>query len=70
MTHHVQFPPYLPALVLPALYPARISASSSLLAATMNQKSSVPQVASFVSQALKRDRRNCQPLLEPVTVLR
>src|SRR5258708_10719307 len=28
------------ALVLPALYPARISASSSLLAATMNQKSS------------------------------
>jgi hypothetical protein len=52
------------ALVLPALYPARISASSSLLAATMNQKSSVPQVASFVSQALKRDnlyRLNTSP---------
>ena len=39
------------ALVLPALYPARISVSSSLLAATMNQKSSLredPQLVSLV----------------------
>src|SRR3954470_14251828 len=40
------------ALVLPALCPARISASSSLLAATMNQKSSLREVPQFVSRVL------------------
>ena len=40
------------ALVLPALYPARISASSSLLAATMNRKSSLREVPRFVSWAM------------------
>src|SRR4029077_12783996 len=39
-------------LVLPALYPARISASSSLLAATMNQKSSLREVPQLVSWVL------------------
>src|SRR5450755_3567428 len=37
------------ALVLPALYPVRISVSSSLLAATMNQKSSLREDPQFVS---------------------
>jgi hypothetical protein len=37
------------ALVLPALYPVRISVSSSLLAATMNQKSSLREDPKFVS---------------------
>src|SRR5262245_17129117 len=41
------------ALVLQAVYPARISASSSLLAGTMNQKSSIREVPQFVSQVLK-----------------
>src|SRR6202140_3088915 len=40
------------ALVLPALYPARISVSSSLLAATMNQKSSLREDPQFVSGVL------------------
>src|SRR5271170_1855639 len=40
------------ALVLPALCPARISVSSSLLAATMNQKSSLREVHQFVSGVL------------------
>src|SRR5277367_2364797 len=40
------------ALVLPALCPARISVSSSLLAATMNQKSSLRKVPQFVSGVL------------------
>src|ERR1700689_301864 len=40
------------ALVLPALYPVRISVSSSLLAATMNQKSSLREVPQFVSWLL------------------
>jgi hypothetical protein len=35
--------------VAPALYPARISASSSLLAATMNQKSALREDTQFVS---------------------
>src|SRR5450755_2130184 len=35
--------------VLPALYPVRISVSSSLLAATMNQKSSLREDPQFVS---------------------
>ena len=39
-------------LVLPALYPARISVSSSLLAATMNQKSSLREDPRFVSGVL------------------
>jgi hypothetical protein len=39
-------------LVLPAVYPARISVSSSLLAATMNQKSSLREVPQFVSRVL------------------
>ncbi|MEW6397100.1 MAG: hypothetical protein AB1582_21455, partial [Pseudomonadota bacterium] len=38
--------------VLPALYPARISVSSSLLAATMNQKSSLREDPQFVSGVL------------------
>jgi hypothetical protein len=42
--------PSLP--VPPALYPARISASSSLLAATMNQKSSLREDPQFVSAVL------------------
>src|SRR6476620_9670583 len=40
------------APVLPALYPARISVSSSLLAATMNQKSSLREDPQFVSWVL------------------
>src|SRR6204780_4386270 len=40
------------ALVLPALCPVRISVSSSLLAATMNQKSSLREVPQFVSWLL------------------
>jgi hypothetical protein len=40
------------ALVLPVFYPARISVSSSLLAATMNQKSSLREDPQFVSSAL------------------
>jgi hypothetical protein len=40
------------ALVLPEFYPARISVSSWLLAATMNQKSSVRKVPEFVSGVL------------------
>ena len=43
------------ALVLPALCPARISVSSSLLAATMNQKSSLRKVPQFVSGVLTAD---------------
>src|SRR3982750_2495902 len=39
-------------LGLPALCPARISVSSSLLAATMNQKSSLRGVPHFVSRVL------------------
>src|SRR5512139_986547 len=39
-------------LVLPALCPARISVSSSLLAATMNQKSSLREDPQFVSMVL------------------
>jgi hypothetical protein len=39
-------------LVPPALYPARISVSSSLLAATMNQKSSLREDPQFVSWVL------------------
>jgi hypothetical protein len=45
------------ALVLPALYPARISASSSLLAATMNQKSSLREDPQFVSWLLTGNTR-------------
>jgi hypothetical protein len=40
------------ALALPVLYPARISVSSSLLAATMNQKSSFREDPQFVSWVL------------------
>jgi hypothetical protein len=40
------------APVLPALYPALISVSSSLLAATMNQKSSLREDPQFVSWTL------------------
>src|SRR6204780_2175348 len=40
------------ALALPALCPVRISVSSSLLAATMNQKSSLREVPQFVSWLL------------------
>jgi hypothetical protein len=47
------------ALALPALCWARISVSSSLLAATMNQKSSLPEVPQLVSQVLTG---NNQPL--------
>src|SRR3954454_23083228 len=43
------------APALPVLYPARISVSSSLLAATMNQKSSLPEVPQLVSQVLTGD---------------
>src|SRR4029077_4579502 len=42
-------------LALPALYPARISVSSSLLAATMNQKSSLREDPQFVSWVLTGD---------------
>src|SRR5260221_3571055 len=42
------------ALVLPALCSARISVSSSLLAATMNQKSSLRKVPQFASRVLMR----------------
>src|SRR5271170_4447895 len=44
------------ATVLPALYPARISVSSALLAATMNQKSSLREVPQFVSSVLTGNR--------------
>jgi hypothetical protein len=37
------------------LWPPRISASSSLLTATMNQKSSFREVPQFVSRALTAD---------------
>jgi hypothetical protein len=37
------------------LYPARISVSSSLLAATMNQKSSLREDPQFVSGVLTRN---------------
>jgi hypothetical protein len=47
----------LSTLALPALYPARISVSSSLLAATMNQKSSFREVPQFVSQVLTANIR-------------
>ncbi len=40
------------ALGLPTLWPVRISVSSSLLVATMNQKSSLRKFPLFVSQAL------------------
>jgi hypothetical protein len=40
------------SLDLPALCPARISVSSSLLAATMNHKSSLREVPQFVSGVL------------------
>jgi hypothetical protein len=40
------------ALALPVLYPARISISSALLAATMNQKSSFREDPKFVSWVL------------------
>lgn len=40
------------ALVLPAIYPARISVSSSLLAATMNQNSSLREDPQFVPMVL------------------
>ncbi len=39
-------------LVLPVLCPVRVSVSSSLLVATMNQKSSLRKILQFVSQAL------------------
>jgi hypothetical protein len=42
--------------VLPALYPALISVSSSLLAATMNQKSSLREDPQFVSWTLTGNR--------------
>jgi hypothetical protein len=42
--------------VLPALYPALISVSSSLLAATMNQKSSLREDPRFVSWTLTGNR--------------
>src|ERR1700677_215032 len=42
-------------LVLPALCPTRISASSSLLTATMNQKSSIREVPQSVSPVLTAD---------------
>src|SRR5665213_3725474 len=42
------------ALVLRALCPVRISVSSSLLTATMNQKSSLREVLQFVSGVLRR----------------
>src|SRR6516162_9140335 len=45
--------------VPPALSPARISASSSLLAATMNQKSSLREVPHFVSGVLTGNKREC-----------
>src|SRR5215217_3576988 len=44
-------------LVLPELFPARISVSSSLLAATMNQKSSLREDPNFVSWALTANSR-------------
>src|ERR1700683_5324632 len=46
------------ALVLPALCPVRISVSSSLLAATMNQKSSLREVPQFVSWLLTGNTEN------------
>src|SRR5271155_2523030 len=48
------------ALVLPALCPARISVSSSLLAATMNQKSSLREVHQFVSGVLTGNSSDAQ----------
>src|ERR1700689_418990 len=45
------------ALVLPALCPVRISVSSSLLTATMNQKSSLREVPQFVSWVLTGNRK-------------
>jgi hypothetical protein len=42
----------LEPLLFAALCPARISASSSLPMATMNQKSSLREVPQFVSRAL------------------
>src|SRR5450631_2781967 len=39
----------------PELYPAQISVSSSLLAATMIQKSSLPEIPQTVSKALTSD---------------
>src|SRR5258707_319247 len=48
------------ALVLPALCPARISVSSSLLTATMNQKSSLREVPQFVSWLLTGNSSDVQ----------
>src|SRR5271169_3505801 len=64
------------ALVLPALWPARISVSSSLLAATMNQKSSLREVPQFVSGVLtansldRKFKRSCRRAAEPAKVER
>src|ERR1700687_5443535 len=50
------------APVLPALFPARISVSSSLLAATMNQKSSLRENPQFVSWGLTGN--NCWGVIQ------
>ena len=57
-----------PALVLPAHYPARISASSSLLAATMNQKSSLREVPRFVSWAMTGNHPVVSRALHPSVI--
>src|ERR1017187_1796224 len=51
------------ALVLRALCPVRISVSSSLLTATMNQKSSLREVPQFVSWVLTGNRSEIQEYL-------
>ena len=48
---------------------ARISASSSFLAATMNQKSSLPEVPQLVSQVLTGDTKRVVMSLCPVSTL-
>src|SRR3954454_15702864 len=53
------------APALPVLYPARISVSSSLLAATMNQKSSLPEVPQLVSQVLTGDTQLDELIHQP-----
>jgi len=50
---------------VPALYPALISVSSSLLAATMNQKSSLREDPQFVSWTLTGNILKIRELLKP-----
>lgn len=58
----------LSTLVQPAVYAARISVSSSLLAATMNQKSSLREVPNFVSRVLTANSSAFGPAGSPVTI--